>query len=119
MKKLCVIILFVLSLHPKIVAQDSLVVVFWNMENFFDYTDQGGGEADKEFSSGGSRHWTGKRFYAKCDAIAKSIMWIADTYGRMPDVPHQRQVYPQAHHRHNAVPPSVLQHQDSDRGDQG
>ena len=86
MKKLCVILFLALSLHPKTLARDSLVVVFWNMENFFDYTDQGGGEADKEFSSGGSRHWTGKRFYAKCDAVAKSFMWMGDRYGRMPDV---------------------------------
>ena len=86
MKKLCVILVFVSSLHLDAVAQDSLVVVFWNMENFFDYTYQGGGEADKEFSSGGGRHWTAGRFYAKCDAVAKSFMWMGDRYGRMPDL---------------------------------
>ena len=67
-------------------AQDSLVAVFWNMENFFDYIDGGGGEADTEFSSTGTRHWSKKRFYAKCDAVAKSIMWMGDRYGRMPDI---------------------------------
>ncbi len=67
-------------------AGDSLVVVFWNMENFFDYKDEGGGEADREFSSGGSRRWTSSRFYAKCDAVAKSFMWMGDRYGRMPDM---------------------------------
>ena len=66
--------------------RDSLVVMFWNVENFFDWTDQGEGESDKEFSYGGSRYWTKKRFYVKCDAIAKSIMWVGDRYGRMPDV---------------------------------
>ena len=66
--------------------RDSLLVMFWNMENFFDWTDQGTGESDKEFSSFGERHWTKSKFYAKCDAIAKSLMWIADRYGRMPDV---------------------------------
>lgn len=66
--------------------KDSLLVMFWNVENFFDWTDQGMGESDKEFSSSGERHWTKSRFYAKCDAIAKSIMWIGDRYGRMPDV---------------------------------
>ena len=66
--------------------KDSLLVMFWNVENFFDYIDQGTGESDREFSSYGNRHWSKSRFYAKCDAVAKSIMWIADRYGRMPDV---------------------------------
>ena len=66
--------------------KDSLLVMFWNVENFFDYIDQGTGESDREFSSFGSRHWTKSRFLAKCDAIAKSIFWISSEYGRMPDV---------------------------------
>lgn len=67
-------------------AGDSLSVVFWNLENFFDYVDGGTGESDREFSSMGSRHWTKKRFYAKCDAVAKSILWMGDRNGRMPDL---------------------------------
>ena len=66
--------------------KDSLLVMFWNVENFFDWTDQGFCDSDKEFSSFGERHWTKSRFYSKCDAIAKSIMWIGDRNGRMPDV---------------------------------
>ena len=66
--------------------RDSLLVMFWNVENFFDWTDQGTGESDREFSSYGERRWTKNRFYAKCDAIAKTLMWTADMYGRMPDV---------------------------------
>lgn len=65
---------------------DSLLVVFWNVENFFDYVDGGTGESDKEFSSTGVRHWTKKRFYAKCDAVAKTMLWLSDRYDRMPDV---------------------------------
>lgn len=65
---------------------DSLVVVFWNVENFFDYFDGGTGDSDREFSSMGARHWTKKKFYAKCDAVAKTVFWLADRYGRMPDV---------------------------------
>ena len=61
-------------------------VMFWNVENFFDWTDQGTGESDAEFSSMGSRRWTRKKFYAKCDAIAKTLLWIGDSYGRLPDV---------------------------------
>ncbi len=63
-----------------------LLVVFWNLENFFDWVDEGRGESDREFSSGGGRRWTRKRFYAKCDAVAKGLMWMGDRYGRMPDV---------------------------------
>ncbi len=63
-----------------------LIVVFWNLENFFDWTDSGGGESDREFSSFGSRHWSRKKFYAKCDAVAKALLWIGERYGRMPDL---------------------------------
>lgn len=66
--------------------RDSLLVMFWNVENFFDWTDQGDGESDHEFSSYGNRHWTKNKFYVKCDAVAKSIMWVGDKYGRLPDV---------------------------------
>ena len=62
------------------------LAMFWNLENFFDWTDQGTGESDAEFSSYGKRHWTRKRFYSKCDAIAKTIFHIGDLYGKLPDV---------------------------------
>ncbi len=67
-------------------GQDSLLVVFWNLENFFDWVDEGTGEAEREFSSFGARHWSRKRFYRKCDAVAKSLLWMGDRYGRMPDL---------------------------------
>ncbi len=86
MKRLGIAFIIMVTAFMQCMAQDSLVVVFWNMENFFDYTDGGGGEADKEFSSSGSRHWSRKRFFAKCDAVAKSIMWMGDRYGRIPDL---------------------------------
>ena len=56
-------------------AQDSLLVVFWNVENFFDYRS----EAAPQF-------WTRGRFYAKCDAVAKTLMRISDACGRFPDI---------------------------------
>lgn len=65
---------------------DSLLVMFWNMENFFDYRDGGAGESDREFSSYGGRHWTKRRFMAKCNVVSKSIYWISDRYGRLPDI---------------------------------
>ena len=64
---------------------DPLLLMFWNVENFYDYMDQGTGESDKEFSFSGSRYWTKKKFYRKCDAIAKAILWIGEENGRLPD----------------------------------
>ena len=63
-----------------------IVIMFWNLENFFDYHDDGGGAADTEFSAAGDRHWTGKRFYTKCDAVAKAILRTGTEEGRMPDI---------------------------------
>ena len=62
-----------------------MLFMFWNVENFFDYVDGGTGESDKEFSSFGGRRWSKRKFYAKCDAIAKSIFWAGEECGRMPD----------------------------------
>ena len=66
--------------------EDQMLVMFWNLENFFDWTDLGTGDSDTEFSLNGNRHWTSKRFYSKCDAIAKTIFHIGDKYGKLPDV---------------------------------
>ena len=84
--KRVLLLIMVFTLSWNVVAQNERLVVFWNVENFFDYTDQGTGESDAEWSSRGSRRWTKKRFQAKCDAVAKSLLWIGDRYGRMPDV---------------------------------
>lgn len=56
-------------------GQDSLLAVFWNLENFFDYRS----EAAQEY-------WTRGRFYSKCDAVAKTLMLVADRHGRLPDI---------------------------------
>ena len=85
MKRLMVFLLLTV-LGQYVYGQDSLVVMFWNVENFFDHVDQGTGESDREFSSYGARHWSKRKFQAKCDDIAKSVLWIGDEYGRMPDV---------------------------------
>ena len=87
MKRIIIIwILFHLWVCCPCQDRDSILTVFWNVENFFDYKDQGTGESDAEFSSMGSRHWTKRRFQAKCDNIAKSLLWIGERYGRMPVV---------------------------------
>ena len=76
-------ILLLLSLFLPLLAdgkvpEDSLRVLFWNAENLFDPRDGGAGKADTEFSARGERHWTRKRFQAKCNTIAKTILWAAD-----------------------------------------
>ena len=83
-----ILLMLLSAVGLNIMAQESgqMLVMFWNLENFFDWTDQGTGESDAEFSSAGKRHWTRKRFYSKCDAIAKTIFHIGDLYGKLPDV---------------------------------
>ena len=86
MKKTLLTILFLYPLILHASHPDSLLVMFWNVENFFDYIDDGTGESDKEFSSYGSRRWTKRKFQKKCDDIAKSVFWTGERYGRIPDV---------------------------------
>jgi len=50
-------------------------VVFWNVENFFDYFDGGFSDSDREFSYAGAKHWNKKRFTAKAEAVGKTILW--------------------------------------------
>lgn len=50
-------------------------VMFWNLENYFDWRNDSTGVSDAEFSSRGARHWTRKRFQAKSSAVAKGILW--------------------------------------------
>jgi len=49
----------------------SIVAVFWNVENFYDYREERQSKA---------------RFYAKCSGIGKEVLRIADHYGRIPDL---------------------------------
>lgn len=65
---------------------DTLRVMFWNLENFFDWRNDSTSVSDAEFSSLGKRHWTRKRFGAKCQATAKSLLWIAGETGRLPEI---------------------------------
>lgn len=58
---------------------DSLRVLFWNLENYFDWRNDSTSVADAEFSSQGARRWTRKRFYAKTNAIAKAILWASSS----------------------------------------
>lgn len=61
------------------------VMVFWNLENFFDYFDGETSDSDTEFSSRGGRHWTKRRFTAKCMSVSKALFSIGDRCGKLPD----------------------------------
>lgn len=52
-----------------------LLVMFWNVENFFDY-----------HSSSAPKYWTYRRFTAKCNAVCKTVLAVASAKGRVPDV---------------------------------
>jgi len=73
MKWFCVLALALSGLSLK-AQTDSLLVMFWNVENFFDW-----------HSGNGPAGWTAGRFQKKCDAIGKTMLMVADKYGRLPD----------------------------------
>ena len=69
MKRTMMLLLTLLSLQPAQAGQrpDSLLVVFWNLENFFDWK-----------SDSRPQYWTSRRFQAKCEGVCKTLMLIAD-----------------------------------------
>ena len=69
-----------------LVPRDSLSVICWNVENFFDWRNDSTTVSDAEFSSRGERHWTWKRFQAKANAFAKALFWVEGETGRLPDI---------------------------------
>ena len=73
-------------IEPKDRTDEILSVMFWNVENFFDWRNDSATESDLDFSSGGERHWTWKRFQAKANAFAKALFWVEGETGRLPDV---------------------------------
>ena len=62
-------------------------MLFWNVENYFDWHDGGASASDAEFSARGARRWTARRFYAKSNAIAKAVLYLAgEEGGALPDL---------------------------------
>lgn len=82
MRKLAIGILLFCS----VTAAGQERIMFWNLENFFDYRNDSTSVADAEFSSLGDRKWTKKRFGTKCNAVAKAILWAGGEMGGLPDV---------------------------------
>ena len=87
-QKIFIFLLLAAFSWPAMAAnRDSLLVMFWNLENMFDSMEDStsGSASDAEFSASGRRHWTRTRLQRKCNAISKAIFWVADKNGRMPD----------------------------------
>ena len=67
-------------------GRDTLSVMFWNVENFYDWRNDSTTVSDLEFSPAGERHWTWKRFQAKANALAKALFWVEGETGSLPDI---------------------------------
>lgn len=64
----------------------NIITMFWNLENFYDWKDQGTCDSDYDFSSMGPKHWTYRKFCRKCESVSKTIFMVAEKEGKMPDV---------------------------------
>ena len=76
------IVIILALLFPR----DTLSVMFWNVENLFDWRNDSTTVSDLEFSPAGERHWTWKRFQAKANAFAKALFWVEEETGWLPDI---------------------------------
>lgn len=87
MKLLLFALLMRLNLSQQFLDQsrDSLLIVSWNVENLFDCKDGGTGDSDREFTPAGAKHWSSKKLCSKCNGIAKTLLKIGETEGRLPD----------------------------------
>ena len=66
-----------------VILLSSLILMFWNVENFFDPFDDPEKE-DDTFTRNGENHWTWQRFQKKKNAVAKTIISTEDTYLEAP-----------------------------------
>jgi Predicted extracellular nuclease len=65
--------------------RDSAAIMFWNLENYFDPFDDPETN-DDDFTPGGVKHWTWKRFTRKRNAIAKVLLASATECGDWPAI---------------------------------
>lgn len=76
MKRVCLaftLSLLVVDAIGQTVPPDSVMVAFWNMENFFDpFVDST--LAYNEYTESGGQHWTLSRFYRKRNNLYKAIL---------------------------------------------
>lgn len=82
MKKICAVVAVCLLATAGLQAQ----IFCWNLENYFDPYDDPA-TADEAFTPGGEHHWTKRRYEAKRNLIAKTIIASAGRFGgRMPAI---------------------------------
>jgi len=65
-------------------AQTKVRVAFYNVENFFDCTDDPG-KNDEDFTPDGDYHWTYNRFWKKTENIAKVLACMGED-GSFPEL---------------------------------
>ena len=82
MKKICAVVAALFVAAAGLQAQ----IFCWNLENYFDPADDPV-TADEAFTPGGEHHWTKRRYEAKRNLIAKTIIASAERFGgRMPAI---------------------------------
>ena len=77
--------LFLNANHVTAQSEESYRLVFWNVENLFDCTDDST-RNDDAFTPAGERHWTPSRYRNKLNNLCRSIVAMGDISGtlRMP-----------------------------------
>ena len=82
MKKICAVVAVCLLATAGLQAQ----IFCWNLENYFDPYDDPA-TADEAFTPGGEHHWTKRKYEAKRNLIAKTIIASAERFGgQMPAI---------------------------------
>ena len=82
MRRICAVVLVALLAAFGAEAQ----IFCWNLENFFDTRDDPA-TADEAFTPSGEHHWTRRKFEAKRNLIAKTIIASAERFGgRIPSL---------------------------------
>ncbi|MBQ5401850.1 MAG: endonuclease, partial [Bacteroidales bacterium] len=82
MKKICAVVAVCLLATAGLQAQ----IFCWNLENYFDPADDPV-TADEAFTPGGEHHWTKRKYEAKRNLIAKTIIASAERFGgQMPAI---------------------------------
>ncbi len=82
MKKICAVVAALFVAAAGLQAQ----IFCWNLENYFDPYDDPA-TADEAFTPGGEHHWTKRKYEAKRNLIAKTIIASAERFGgQMPAI---------------------------------